>query len=125
MITECRRVRSFVGALAAGELADAGRLMTESHQSLAHDFEVSTPEMDRLVGWLDSLVGVYGARMTGAGFGGCVVLLARPGAVDPASIPNRGMAVRRGRRGHRRGREPRPVAPTAPAAPPATEGDAV
>ena len=114
--TECRRVRAFAGALAAGELADAGRLMTESHQSLSHDFEVSTPEMDRLVGWLDSLDGVYGARMTGAGFGGCAVLLARPGAVDSASLPNRAWRFE-AVDGVLAAREPHRVAPTAPTAP--------
>ncbi len=124
VITECQRVRTFVGALASKDLAEAGRLMTESHQSLSHDFEVSTPEMDRLVGWLDSLVGVYGARMTGAGFGGCAVLLARPGAVDPASFPNRAWRFQ-AVDGVIAAREPRPVAPTAPAAPPASDGDAV
>ncbi len=87
VVSECRRVHAFAAALAADELAEAGRLMDESHRSLSGDFAVSTPEMDRLVEQLASLDGVFGARMTGAGFGGCVVLLARPGAVDPGSLP--------------------------------------
>jgi galactokinase len=129
VVSECRRVRAFAGALAAGKLTEAGRLMTESQRSLSHEFEVSTPEMDRLVERLDSLGGVYGARMTGAGFGGCAVVLARPGAVDPASLPTRAwrfeavdgiLAARRPR--------PRPGIPTGPVpptAPPAADGDAV
>ncbi len=87
VVSECRRVHAFAAALGAEELAEAGRLMIESHRSLSHDFEVSTPEMDRVVGWLGSLPGVYGARMTGAGFGGCAVVLARPGVVDPGALP--------------------------------------
>jgi galactokinase len=93
VVTECRRVRAFAGAIAAGELVEAGRLMTESHWSLSTDFEVSTPEMDRLVEWLGGLVGVYGARLTGAGFGGCAVVLARPGALDPDTLPMRAWRV--------------------------------
>ncbi len=52
-----------------------GRLMTESHHSLRDDFEVSTPELDALVERLLATPGVYGARLTGAGFGGCAVAL--------------------------------------------------
>lgn len=55
--------------------------MNESHASLAVDFDVSTPELDRLAALLRSSDGVYGARLTGAGFGGCVVALTEPGAV--------------------------------------------
>ncbi len=60
----------------------AGRLMTESHRSLAQDFEVSTPGLDALVDALVGRAGVFGARLTGAGFGGCVVALTEPGALD-------------------------------------------
>ena len=87
VVSECARVRSFSEALAIDDLATAGTAMTESHRSLADDFEVSTPQMDDLVDDLSSLPGVFGARMTGAGFGGCVVALARPGSVDPESMP--------------------------------------
>jgi galactokinase len=82
VVTECERVRSFVAALGAGDLAAAGRLMTASHHSLAQDFEVSTPGLDSLVQRLVGLPGVYGARLTGAGFGGCVVALTEPTALD-------------------------------------------
>jgi galactokinase len=78
VVTENQRVRDFASALVDGRLADAGRLMVESHRSLRDDFEVSTRELDSLVSSLCSLPGVYGARLTGAGFGGCVVALADP-----------------------------------------------
>jgi galactokinase len=60
--------------------------MTASHQSLSTDFEVSTPVLDQLVEHLLSIPGVLGARLTGAGFGGCVVALTEPGALDPLSF---------------------------------------
>jgi len=53
--------------------------MVQSHASLRDDFGVSTPVLDDLVDRLVGTDGVYGARLTGAGFGGCVVALARPG----------------------------------------------
>jgi galactokinase len=55
--------------------------MGESHASLRDDLQVSTPALDALVAELTATPGVYGARVTGAGFGGCVVALARPGAL--------------------------------------------
>ena len=67
-------------------LGEAGRLMTASHRSLAQDFEASTPALDGLVEHLLSLPGVFGARLTGAGFGGCVVALTEPGAVDTGTL---------------------------------------
>ncbi len=75
VVTENRRVLDFVDALHTGDLERAGRLMTESHRSLAVDYETSTPEMDAAV---ESALGeprVLGARMTGGGFGGCIVIL--------------------------------------------------
>ncbi|MFM7062296.1 MAG: galactokinase, partial [Actinomycetes bacterium] len=77
--SESARVLAAAEALRAGDLAEVGRLMVASHRSLATDFEVSTPALDRTVERLRSVPGVYGARLTGAGFGGCVVALARPG----------------------------------------------
>ena len=76
--TECDRVHGAAAALVAGDLVRAGQLMVESHRSLAVDFEVSTPGLDRAVERLLAVDGVYGARLTGAGFGGNVVALARP-----------------------------------------------
>jgi galactokinase len=81
VVSENGRVRAEVSALAAGDVAEAGRLMVASHASLRHDFDVSTPALDALVARLCARPGVFGARLTGAGFGGCVVALARPGAV--------------------------------------------
>jgi len=77
--TESGRVLAAADTLRAGDLAELGRLMVASHRSLAQDFEVSTPVLDALVDGLLATPGVYGARLTGAGFGGCVVALARPG----------------------------------------------
>ncbi len=76
VVTENARVLEFAAALGAGDLPTAGRLMTESHASLRDDFEVSTPALDDLVQRLLATPGVHGARLTGAGFGGCVVALA-------------------------------------------------
>jgi galactokinase len=81
VITENERVGRFAAALVAGDLGAAGALMLASHASLRDDFEVSTPELDDLVTRLSAVPGVFGARLTGAGFGGCVVALARPGVV--------------------------------------------
>jgi galactokinase len=82
VITENARVSAFGQRLRSSDLVGAGALMLESHASLRDDFEVSTPALDRLVDDLASRQGVFGARLTGAGFGGCVVALARPGAID-------------------------------------------
>jgi galactokinase len=76
--SECDRVRSFVDALGADDLTRAGELMVESHASLRDDFQVSTERLDDLVASLVSRPGVFGARLTGAGFGGCVVALTEP-----------------------------------------------
>ena len=54
--------------------------MLEGHRSLAENYDTSTPEMDRAVRELAETPGVYGARMTGGGFGGCVVALCEPDA---------------------------------------------
>jgi galactokinase len=79
--TETQRERDAADALRAGDLERAGRLMRESHASLRDDYEVSTPTLDALVDRLCATRGVYGARLTGAGFGGCVVALTQPGAL--------------------------------------------
>lgn len=80
VVTENGRVRAFAAALAAGDLAAAGALMVESHVSLRDDFEVSTRLLDELVERLSATPGVFGARLTGAGFGGCVVALTAAGS---------------------------------------------
>ena len=87
VVTECARVRDTASALLADDLVTAGALLTASHRSLADDYAVSTPVLDDLVAALTTQPGVLGARMTGAGFGGCVVALTRPGAVDTGAWP--------------------------------------
>lgn len=93
VVSECARVQEMCGALEACDLVAAGRLMTESHRSLAAEFEVSTTVLDDLVDRLQSIPGVLGARMTGAGFGGCVVALCRPGAIELSTLSTPAWAV--------------------------------
>ncbi len=93
VVSECGRVRAFVAAMGSGDLATAGQLMDESHRSLSADFEVSVGPVDDLVRLLRSRPGVYGVRMTGGGFGGCVVALSERGAVDPAAWEGRAWPV--------------------------------
>jgi galactokinase len=81
VISENERVRGFAKAIRAGAFADAGLMMDDSHTSLRDDYEVSTPGLDRAAAALRARSGVHGARLTGAGFGGCVVALADAGAV--------------------------------------------
>ncbi|MCB1030424.1 MAG: hypothetical protein KDA95_03755 [Acidimicrobiales bacterium] len=82
VVSENARVRAFHDAFRRSDLVSAGRLMVQSHCSLRDDFDVSTPVLDELVERLCATDGVYGARLTGAGFGGCVVALCQPGAID-------------------------------------------
>ena len=86
VVTECTRVHGVAEALGSTDLVLAGSLLDEGHRSLSADFEVSTPDLDALVADLRQRPGVHGARLTGAGFGGCVVLLADKDAVDPAEL---------------------------------------
>jgi len=81
VVTENARVSAFAAALENDDLATCGALMLASHRSLRDDFTVSTPELDRLVE-LSVDAGAYGARLTGAGFGGCVVALVAAGTAD-------------------------------------------
>jgi galactokinase len=77
VITENDRVLQTVGALSVGDYETVGHLMNESHDSLKNDFEVSSPFLDRLVELAQETEGVLGARLTGAGFGGCTVNLVK------------------------------------------------
>jgi galactokinase len=76
--TENERVDALASALSRGELRFAGELLVASHASLRDDFDVTTPSLDELVASLRGVTGVYGARVTGAGFGGCVIALCHP-----------------------------------------------
>ena len=76
VVTENERVRQFAEALMAGDFRAAGQLMIASHASLRDDFATSTTQMDAAVEHYSQVPGVYGVRMTGGGFGGCIVVLA-------------------------------------------------
>ena len=96
VITECARVRDAEQFLARGNMTGLGAVMTEGHRSLAADYRVSVPAVDELVDHLIAQPGVLGARMTGGGFGGCVIALCRPDspALDPAAhAPRRAWRV--------------------------------
>lgn len=73
VVEEIDRVAKVRAALAAGDLAAVGRFLTASHRSSQEQFENSTPELDFLVGALAATPHVYGARLTGGGFGGAVM----------------------------------------------------
>ena len=75
VVTENARVEQLGAALPSGDRAAMGDAMSASHRSLRDDFEVSTAVLDALVERLTALDGVIGARLTGAGWGGCVVAL--------------------------------------------------
>ena len=89
VLTENRRVTDFVGALGDSDFAEAGRIFTSSHASMRDDFEITTEHIDLIA---DAAVGAgaLGARMTGGGFGGCVIALVPADRVDSV-----GDAVRR------------------------------
>jgi galactokinase len=82
VIAENARVVQAADVLERGNLEEFGNLMSQSHQSLRDDFEVSCPELDLMVELAEKVEGVYGARMTGGGFGGCTVNLVRADCVD-------------------------------------------
>ena len=78
VVTENARTLAMPAALAASDFAVIGALMTASHASMRDDFEITLPEIDRLVATMsEALSGVGGVRMTGGGFGGCVVAITR------------------------------------------------
>ncbi|MEA3345668.1 MAG: galactokinase [Chloroflexota bacterium] len=81
VIEENARVEGAVVALDVGDLASFGELMIASHRSLRDDYEVSCRELDVMMEAALKVEGVYGSRMTGAGFGGCTVSLVREKAV--------------------------------------------
>lgn len=81
VLTENQRVFDCVAALGESDFAAAGRIFTASHASMRDDFEITTPHIDLIV---DAAVGAgaLGARMTGGGFGGCVIALVRAEQVE-------------------------------------------
>ena len=82
IVTENQRVIAMVNALRKSDLTHAGELVSESHHSLQHDFEVSCTELDIMSAFARKQDGCYGARMMGGGFGGSVVAL-----VDQEAVP--------------------------------------
>jgi galactokinase len=97
VISENARVRETAAALERRDVEALGPLMAASHASLRDDFEVSVDAVDSLVEELAATDGVHGARMTGGGFGGCVVAVTRPGALrDDQLAPRRVWTVRAG-----------------------------
>jgi galactokinase len=76
VITENARTLAAAKALQANDFKTVGKLMDASHESMRDDFEISRRELDVLVKIAQGVDGVYGARLTGAGFGGCIVALA-------------------------------------------------
>ncbi len=80
VVAEHRRTQQGAAALRAHDLAAFGRLMLATHASLRDLYEVSTPELDALTAVAAAVPGCWGARLTGAGFGGCVVALVEPAA---------------------------------------------
>ncbi|KAJ0402373.1 hypothetical protein P43SY_004606 [Pythium insidiosum] len=75
VISENDRTTQAMALITAHRYEEAGKLMYASHASLRDDYEVSTPQLDELVERARAVPGVYGARMTGGGFGGCIVAL--------------------------------------------------
>src|SRR5207247_1402861 len=98
VVGENERVRAALAALEAGDVVRLGALLDASHASLRDDYEVSTPEVDRLVEIARAQPETLGARLTGGGFGGAIVALVRRGyaAVVAARIP-RGFTSQTGR----------------------------
>jgi galactokinase len=99
VVGEIERVRLAAAALEQDEIERFGELMFASHRSLRDDYQVSIEELDTLVELASAAPGVVGGRMTGAGFGGCTVVLVRAASVnDFLSHVGSGYEARYGRR---------------------------
>ncbi|WP_373471296.1 galactokinase [Carnobacterium alterfunditum] len=81
-VSENQRTLKAASALKAGKLTEFGKLMNESHISLKDDYEVTGPELDAMVQAAWEQPGVLGARMTGAGFGGCAIAIVEDSTID-------------------------------------------
>lgn len=81
-VTENQRTLKASVALKAGNLEEFGQLMNESHISLRDDYEVTGPELDKMVQAAWDQPGILGARMTGAGFGGCAIAIVENNKID-------------------------------------------
>jgi galactokinase len=85
VVTEMRRIRDAVVCLKAHDLAGFGRLLDQSHESTRTDYEVSCAELDLITDAARACEGVFGARLVGAGFGGCAIALVAPGRAEAVS----------------------------------------
>ena len=98
VITENQRVLDAVAALRRGDVAAVGRLMNESHASMRDDYQTSTPEIDLLVDIARAYEPVFGARLTGGGFGGSIVAIVSAGrAADVGDAVAHAYASKSGR----------------------------
>lgn len=90
VVEEIARTEAAVASLQAGDLAAFGAAMSASHESLAKLYEVSSAELDWLTAWAREQPGVLGSRLTGAGFGGCIVTLIEKSAAETfiAQLPS-------------------------------------
>ena len=82
VISEDERVKKAKGALLSGDIKTFGELMYSSHESLQNLYEVSGKELDTIVGFCKTYKDCIGARMTGAGFGGCAIALIKKDSFD-------------------------------------------
>ncbi|MFY9343941.1 MAG: galactokinase [Planctomycetota bacterium] len=82
VVTEMERTQQGARALRAHDYATLGKCLDASHRSAAEDYEVSCDELDVITAAARECDGVFGSRLTGAGFGGCAIALLRPGAAD-------------------------------------------
>ncbi|MCP3983773.1 MAG: galactokinase [bacterium] len=99
VVSENARVEAVCTALAEGDLARVGQLLSAGQASLRDDFEVSVPELDLLCQLGDEHEAVYGSRLTGAGWGGCTLHLVRPDEAEAVTAwISEGFAQRQGLR---------------------------
>ena len=82
VVTEMGRIAQGVSALREGDYRELGRQLDDSHRSTASDYDVSCDELDSITDYAREVDGVFGARLTGAGFGGCAIALIEPGSAD-------------------------------------------
>jgi galactokinase len=89
--SENARVLAMVSALRAGDIGAVGELLGQAHRSARDDYGISCPELELLVEAARAVDGTVGARLTGAGWGGCIVALVRDEAVPEfeAEVPRR------------------------------------
>jgi galactokinase len=95
VVTENQRVLETVAHLRAGAVRDTGPLLSASHASLRDDYQVTVPELDLAAETAES-AGALGARMTGAGFGGCLIALVEVAAADRVAAAVAGAFAARG-----------------------------